>query len=258
VFLQWLNQFLNWLRNHYYCGDEADYSRLNLLGNYVEGIAADWFAADVDTPDRMTLEPLKFVNAICAMHQRFVRTATANYAVTQYDRVEYSASDGVEGLYYRLDKTANQMVERPSDYSFRLRLFEGLPAWIYDTLLERNILPEFCNMDDIQENAHQIEETRLRACGTSKENSSSDDRGRSQPHKSNQNRAQASMSNQTSNCMQPTSSNRPNNFHWFTSKGNRPCNASTNNHGAIHLNNNLNGKPNGQSTCVIQELVWKV
>jgi hypothetical protein len=64
VFLQWLNQFLNWLRNYYYCGDEADYSCLNLLGNYIKGIAADWFAADVDNPDRMTLKPLKFVNAI--------------------------------------------------------------------------------------------------------------------------------------------------------------------------------------------------
>ena len=166
VFLQWLNQFLNWLRSHYYCGEEADFSRLNFLGNYVEGIAADWYAADIDNPEKMTVIPMKFVDAICAMHRRFVRTATANNAVTQYDRVEYSASEGVEGFYYKLDKMASRMIERPSDYSFRLRLYEGLPAWIYDTLLERNILPEFCTLEDIRENARQIEELSLRARGT--------------------------------------------------------------------------------------------
>src|ERR1700691_5160837 len=74
VFLQWLNQFLNWLRSHYYCGDEADPSRLNLLSNYVEGIAADWYTADVDNPDKMTEKPLKFGDAVCAMHRCFVRT----------------------------------------------------------------------------------------------------------------------------------------------------------------------------------------
>ncbi|KIM75174.1 hypothetical protein PILCRDRAFT_13858 [Piloderma croceum F 1598] len=129
---------LNWLRSHYYCGDEADPSRLNLLGNYVEGIAADWYAADVDNPDKMTMEPM---------------------------RVEYLPSEGVEGFYYRLDKMASRMIERPSDYSFRLRLYEGLPAWIYDTLLERNILPKFCTLEDIWENARQIEELSLRARG---------------------------------------------------------------------------------------------
>ena len=149
IFLQWLNQFLNWLRSHYYCGDEADVLCLNLLGNYVDGVAADWYAADIDNPECTTVESQSFVDAICAMHRRFVRTATANNAVTQYDRVEYSPADGVEGFYYKLDKMASRMVERPSNYSFKLRLFEGLPSWIYDILLERNILPEFCNLEDI-------------------------------------------------------------------------------------------------------------
>ena len=65
---------------------------------------------------------------------------------------------------------ASCMVERPSNYSFKLRLFEGLPSWIYDILLECNILPEFCNFEDIRENARQIEEMRLRARGPSRTN----------------------------------------------------------------------------------------
>ena len=53
-----------------------------------------------------------------------------NNAMTQYDRVEYSSAEGVEGFYYKLDKMASRMIERPSDYSFRLRLYEGLPGFM--------------------------------------------------------------------------------------------------------------------------------
>ena len=55
MFLQWLNQFLNWLRSHYYCGDKVDPSQLNLLGNYVEGIAANWYAADALLPTNIVI-----------------------------------------------------------------------------------------------------------------------------------------------------------------------------------------------------------
>ena len=70
--------------------------------------------------------------------------------------------EGVKGLYYRLDKMANRMVECPSDYSFQLRLFEGMPSWIHDTLLERNIFPEFCTLEDICKNMRQIDELSTR------------------------------------------------------------------------------------------------
>jgi len=68
--------------------------------------------------------PITFVNAICAMHQWFVQTAMANNTATQYDKVECSPSTGVKGFYYALDKMASCMVERPSDYSFYLQMFE--------------------------------------------------------------------------------------------------------------------------------------
>ena len=105
IFLQWLNQFLNWLRSHYYCGEDTDFSRLNFLSNYVEGVAVD-----VDNLDKMAIVPMKFVNAICAMHRRFIRMAMANNAVTQYNRVEYSSAEGVKGFYYRLNKMASRMI----------------------------------------------------------------------------------------------------------------------------------------------------
>src|ERR1700679_581 len=48
VFIQWLNQFLNWLRSHYYCGEEADFLWIHFLGNYLEEIAADLFTVYID------------------------------------------------------------------------------------------------------------------------------------------------------------------------------------------------------------------
>ena len=111
IFLQWLNQFLNWLRSHYYCEDEANILCLNLLGNYVNRVATDWYAADIDNPECMMAESLSFVNAICAMHWWLIRTATANNTITQYNKVKYNSADGVEGFYYKLDKMASHMVE---------------------------------------------------------------------------------------------------------------------------------------------------
>ena len=73
---------------------------------------------------------------------------TANNAISQYDKVEYYVVEEVKGSYYKLDKMANQMVECLSNSAFHLILFEGLPTWIYDTLLEHNVLPEFCNMEN--------------------------------------------------------------------------------------------------------------
>src|ERR1700683_4152849 len=100
---------------------------------------------------------------------------------------------------------ASHMVERPSDYAFRLRLFEGLPTWIYDTLLEHNILPEFCNLEDIQENARQISEVRLRARTTFK-GSTINPASQRQTQQSGQNRG--STSNQSNPCV--LSQNKPN------------------------------------------------
>src|ERR1700676_670430 len=58
-------------------------------------------------------------------------------------------------------------------------MFEGLPTWIYDTLLECNILPEFCTLEDIRKNARQIEEISLRARNTFKGSPAMDNNSRS-------------------------------------------------------------------------------
>src|SRR5882762_9377244 len=58
-------------------------------------------------------------------------------------------------------------------------MFEGLPTWIYDTLLEQNILPKFCTLEDIHENARQIEEISLHTQNTLKGSSTTGNTSRS-------------------------------------------------------------------------------
>jgi hypothetical protein len=105
---------------------------VNLLGNYLEGSALDWYTAEIDNPDIRNGRPMEFIDAICGLHQRFVQTATANDAKTKYESVAYSNADGTEGYYYKLDKYASRMVQRPDDYSFKVRFCDGLPNWIYN------------------------------------------------------------------------------------------------------------------------------
>ena len=161
-FMDWLGEFLNWLRGNYICGPSCDPLRVNYLGLYLSGSASDWYLTEIDNPDRTFHPALKFVDCVALMHKRFVRTATANNAVILFNAVRYNSKDGVEGLYYQLDRAASKMIERPSDYAFRSRLFNCLPHWMQTVMLSRNITPEYHQMIDIRENARQIEENSMR------------------------------------------------------------------------------------------------
>ncbi|KAF7966752.1 hypothetical protein HWV62_37205 [Athelia sp. TMB] len=161
-FMDWLSEFLNWLRGHYICGPTTDSVRIIYLGLSITGAASDWFTTEIDNPSRHYDPPLLFSDCVCLMHKRFVRTATANDAAVKYNAVRYSSVDGVEGLYYKLDRAAERMIERPNEYEFRRRLFNLLPVWLHDKLRDRNIIPEYATLEDIRENTRQLEENALR------------------------------------------------------------------------------------------------
>ncbi|KAF7982372.1 hypothetical protein HWV62_29118 [Athelia sp. TMB] len=161
-FMDWLSEFLNWLRGHYICGPATDPIRIVYLGLSITGSASDWFLTEIDNPSRSYDPPLKFTDCVCLMHKRFVCTAMANDAAIKYNGVRYASTDGVEGLYYKLDRAAEHMVERPNTYDFRRQLFNSLPRWLQDKLMDRNIVPEYVSLEDIRENARQIEENTLR------------------------------------------------------------------------------------------------
>ncbi|KZP26694.1 hypothetical protein FIBSPDRAFT_949270 [Athelia psychrophila] len=160
-FLDWLGEFLIWLKCHYICGPANDGVRTTFLGLYVTGTVADWYLTEINNPTRHYDPTLRIQDVICLMHKQFVRTVTANSAVVRYHTVRYAVIDGIEGLFYKLDRAAEHMIERPSDYEFKYRLFNCLPRWLHDKLKDRNILPEYSTLEDLQENARQLEENSL-------------------------------------------------------------------------------------------------
>ncbi|KZP08309.1 hypothetical protein FIBSPDRAFT_710927, partial [Athelia psychrophila] len=86
-FMDWLHDLLNWQRASNMGGPDMDATRINFLGIYLSGAANDWFFMEIDNPRRHQDDSIKFSDCICAMHRRFVRTATANNAVAEYDAV---------------------------------------------------------------------------------------------------------------------------------------------------------------------------
>ena len=62
-------------------------------------------------------------------------------------------------------------------------MFEGLPTWIYNTLLEHNILPKFCTLEDIRKNARQIKEISLYVQNTFKGSSAMGNNSRSSTYR---------------------------------------------------------------------------
>ncbi len=114
-FYNWLDKFLGWLRAHNVCGLSAGIACLDLVGQYLKGSASGWYASGVGNPDA-NQAPLSFANAVCAMHEWFVHTATAQQATLDYENCHWKPSDSVEGFYNNLLKFASCLVEYSTNY----------------------------------------------------------------------------------------------------------------------------------------------
>ncbi|KDQ59354.1 hypothetical protein JAAARDRAFT_192858 [Jaapia argillacea MUCL 33604] len=157
IFEEWLQKLLRWLCLYRITGPELDYERLQILGQYVKGLAADWYNQEVDAPYRR-VRAWSFESAIVGLHRRFLHKATAQHAVDKFYACKFSCSDGVASYYNNLLKHASRMVERPDDYTLRRKFLCGLPTNIAELLLHsRNISAEHSPVELILEEAIQME-----------------------------------------------------------------------------------------------------
>ncbi|KII83591.1 hypothetical protein PLICRDRAFT_32804 [Plicaturopsis crispa FD-325 SS-3] len=160
MFINWLVGFLTWLRSHNVRGPESDEYRCMYMASYLSDEAKEWYNREVNNP-LLPDRPTRFSDIVCAMHIRFVHSATARKATEDYEKCSYSPSGGVDGFYMELLKFASRMIEYPTSYDVRRRFMTGLPVSIHNSIIQtRGMSAEHSGLKELRLAAYQIEQSR--------------------------------------------------------------------------------------------------
>jgi len=139
-------------------GPNRDSERVLVLGFYLEGDAHTWFDDMVAAPDRI-IRDWTFEEAVLQLHKRFISRVAAIRASEKFFKCSYSLTDGVTGLYNRLNRCARRMVQHPGDYAIRQQFLKALPDEICIPLIEfRSITAENATLTHLRNHAIQVEE----------------------------------------------------------------------------------------------------
>ncbi|KAJ7433442.1 hypothetical protein B0H11DRAFT_1614915, partial [Mycena galericulata] len=87
IFLPWLGKLCTWLQGYGLGGPKYDGHRIIYLKTALDGHALEWFHHEVEPLDRESDIPYEFEEIICALHRRFVTSATAQRATKEYEAV---------------------------------------------------------------------------------------------------------------------------------------------------------------------------
>src|ERR1700720_2090037 len=80
----WLTRLLQWFQVYNVTGNHKDSLRVDLCGTTLTGLAATWYADEVESWNRTTRVWL-FKELICHLYKRFIHKVTAQNAVTVSD-----------------------------------------------------------------------------------------------------------------------------------------------------------------------------
>jgi len=88
----------------------------------------------------------------------FITTATAQQAIRWYGQVRFSSEEGVAAFHQELMLWAGRLAQYPDEYSFKRRLFSGLPADYRQHLaLYDGVSTENSSINEIMWKAHHLE-----------------------------------------------------------------------------------------------------
>ncbi|KAJ7652768.1 hypothetical protein DFH06DRAFT_899548, partial [Mycena polygramma] len=89
AFIRWLEKLVSWMRTMFYGGSDPDTDkyRVSILKNLLEGIALQWYIDFVDSPAKGVEPPEDFIGVVCALHRRFITTATAHQALRDFEAI---------------------------------------------------------------------------------------------------------------------------------------------------------------------------
>ncbi|KAJ6517366.1 hypothetical protein C8R47DRAFT_1063055 [Mycena vitilis] len=163
VFMATLEKFLGWMRTSGYGGPELDTYRISLLsGVFLEGDTLQWFTTEVDNPRYPGRNQLDFTEIICALHRRYVKSASAQRATRAFEAVRYDPTTGPEKFMSDMVLRGQAMVEMPSDFLLKDRFLKNIPSWLSKELkMRRGVTAEFTGLPFIRQNARQLWEADL-------------------------------------------------------------------------------------------------
>ena len=157
IFDTWLAGLLRWLRVQNVCRENKDVLRIDLCGTTLKGLAANWFAEEVESINR-PVEYWLFEDVICAMYKRFIHRVTAQHATDKYKKTRFSKAEGTLTFYNNMKHHANRMVQPPDEYSFKRDFLRGLPQELVENLMKsRRVSAEHTPLDILLEEVKAME-----------------------------------------------------------------------------------------------------
>jgi hypothetical protein len=157
IFDAWIAGLLRWLRVQNVCGPKRDVLRVDLCGTTLKGLAADWFAEEVESFHR-AVEDWLFEDVVCALYKRFIHRVTAQNAADKYRKTKFSKADGALAFYNEMKRHANRMVQPPDEYSFKRAFLNGLPQELVENLMKsRQVSAEHTPLDILLEEVKAME-----------------------------------------------------------------------------------------------------
>ncbi|KAK7023746.1 hypothetical protein R3P38DRAFT_2779224 [Favolaschia claudopus] len=153
IFMTWLSRLCTWLQGSGLGGPDYEDSRIIYLKTSLESHAIEWFDTEVEPLTRPSEIERTFEAIVCAMHRRFVTTATATRATKEYEAVRYDESKGIEFLVSELKRTALKMREPPADITLRQRFMRLIPADVHNELVRRGLYTEYVDWETLKNHA---------------------------------------------------------------------------------------------------------
>ncbi|KAJ7017134.1 hypothetical protein C8F04DRAFT_1279926 [Mycena alexandri] len=152
-FFTWLGQFCTWLQGNALGGPRFDGYRILYLKGALTSHALDWFNSEVEPLERESGIVYEFEAIVCAMHRRFVTSATAVRATKDFEAVRYDPTRGIEYLVSELLRTAGKMREPPADITVRQRFMQLIPASVHNELVRWGLVPEYTDLAMLKNHA---------------------------------------------------------------------------------------------------------
>ncbi|KAJ7447857.1 hypothetical protein B0H11DRAFT_2248032 [Mycena galericulata] len=157
-FTNWVEEITTWMNASFLGGPgAADRYRITLLKTMLSGTALQWFKDYVETRTGVSDIPYDFASIICAMHRRFVTTATAQRATRDFYAVQYKSDKGPLVLMDELRDCSSRLREPMTRSILHERFLAKIPDNIRSIMtLHRGLSAEYSTTEQLCFHSNQI------------------------------------------------------------------------------------------------------